>query len=217
MKFIATLIVLAGFGYWFYFIRTPEAPPVPLTYSTSFVGLSDAEKSYYEKMFDYTMDTTAPGQGYEWQTYGAKGKIIADKVFVSKSKGQCRNFSELFYVGKTAYPYDGVACKRQGSSGWCRLKQDDALTCALERSGTVVRVGVPGVPSMSGNVNIPVGAGAGIGKVGTPSGPDGPEIDGKIDQKKAGQGYADTVTGTAGNAAGPATSNGIKWFNDTFR
>jgi hypothetical protein len=217
MKFIATLIVLAGFGFWFYFIRTPEAPPAPLTYSASFSGLTEPEKAYYEQMFDYTMDNTKPGEGYEWSTYSAKGKITAETVFLSKSKGQCRNFSEIFYAAGKPYPYDGIACKRQGRDGWCRLKQGDALTCAMEKPGGVaVNFGVPGAPSMSGSINVPIGGGPGIGQVGTPNAPqiEGP---GKVDQKQAGQSYADTVTGTAGNAAGPATSGVIKWFGDTFR
>ena len=178
MKFIATIIVLAAVAYWFVYMRGDEAPPPPLTYSASFSALSDAEKAYYEKMFDYSMDMMRPGQGYDWQTYGGKGKITAGEPFVSKSNVHCRPFDEVFYAGETPYRYEGIACKRQGREGWCRLKKTDALTCALERMESPVTKGARQVILKGGEVvdsiagtNIGGGADVPSGSVSAPGGP----------------------------------------------
>ena len=134
MKFILFIIAVLAFAFWFVASKPPA--PVPqtesLAHSASFAELSDAEKDYYLKVFAYVMETVQPGQPYAWQTYGAKGVISAQEKFLSKSKYDCRSYAEIFYVGTTPYPYEGVACKRQGREGWCRLKKTDALTCALE-------------------------------------------------------------------------------------
>jgi surface antigen len=177
--------------------------------------LSDAEQSYHEKIFDYAMETVKPGESYTWESYGGKGIIAIGERFVSKSKSTCRSFTESFTAGGAQGSYEAIACKRTGKEGWCTLKKTDALTCAMERT-SVIATGVPGVNIPKGNVDLGKPAG-GVGSVGAPDVTvNGPDV-AMPSQKEAGTSYADTVTGTAGNAAGPATGGAIRWFNDTFR
>lgn len=99
-------------------------------------GLSDAEQEYYEKVFDYAMGTVKPGETYKWESYGGKGEIAPGENFVSKSKAVCRNFTESYAIGGKQGKADGIACRREGREGWCRLKEGNALTCALEETAS---------------------------------------------------------------------------------
>lgn len=224
MKYIALILVSVVF-YWFLSeMKTPTTGPV-------YVGakpgeLSAVEKEYYIKVFDYAMTTAPDNTPYEWKSSDFNnGSIVANVSFTSKSSARCRRFKERFAIGKTRGEHEGIACKRVGNAGWCRLKLTDALTCALEKSGSYVFHNMPG----GGSINIPtVNIGGGIGSVGIPAGgssgggtnmPAGTSGGSSVDAPEAptGQSYADTVTGTAGSAAGPATSGMRNWFNSTFR
>lgn len=185
---------------------------------SSLLALSSAEKSYYQQIFTYTMDHMDAGTKYEWKTHSAAGVIHVDEVFTSKSRVPCRHYSETFNVQGMAGAYQGVSCKRIGSDGWCRLKPSNAHTCAMEDPAFMFAM-----PSMK----VP---GVNIGAVGNPA--DGmtfsaemPAVNGpnlnfdrpKVpDGKKASNGFADTVTGSAGKAAGEAATSGFGWFFKTF-
>ncbi len=225
MKYLAILIVTAAF-IWYYSSqpKTPASdivaaqPPRP-------GELSAPEKDYYIQLFNYLMDHHSAAEPHLWRTSDTtSGAIAAGEVFISKSKATCRPYSETYNIGGYQGEQQGIACKRIGSDGWCRLKKTDALTCALEGAGTIAGHSFPGLnhdtpslPAATPNGQ-PIG---GIGGIGAPdaAGKPASPLDGSENHKgsKPGQSYADTVTGTAGGAAAPATGGAIKWFNDTFR
>lgn len=177
--------------------------------------LTDAERSYYDQIFGYTMDNTAAGQKFDWASYSGHGSIHVEEVFVSKSGYPCRPYSETFNVQKIDGAYKGIACKRQGKEGWCRLKPGNANTCAMEDRSFMFAM-----PSMS-MPNVTIGAvGNPLDGVSAPSAPqiNGPAIDpgNAKAPDTAGADYATTVTSNAGKAAGSAASNGLGWFAKTF-
>jgi len=216
MKYIAALLVAIGF-YWYFVGSKPAEEPVAVETEVTRPGeLSSVEKEYYIQVFDYTMGVIEGGKSYEWQGHnGNKGKISVEKPFQSKSSATCRNFSETFDIGGQKGKAEGIACKRNGDEGWCRLKKSDALTCALEQPNNIVTFDFPGVHYSTPGINV------GTGGVQTP-GISGPSVNTNVDtgnnsNKGAGKTYAETVTGTAGSAAGPVTKGLVGWFNETFR
>lgn len=164
--------------------------------------------------FDYTMEVTKSNEFYEWQGYSGNGRITPGERFVSKSGYTCRSFSESFTVAGNRGTGTGIACKRQGRDGWCRLKEGNALTCAMEDHG--IDVSVPGMPSVP-SINLPSVGGGGkdpdihVNRPGMPS-VDAPDV-----EKPTATGYANTVTGAAGEAAGGVARNAGGWFNSLFR
>ena len=220
MKYIAALIVITAIALWFFYFKKPEIQADPATYAAMFGGFSDPERGYYQKIFIYAMDTLAAGESYDWKTYSGSGEITAEALFVSKSKSNCRNFTERFSIGGNKTAYEGIACKRGGDEGWCRLTKQDVLTCALEQPAGSLPVAIPSINIDSGSNNgkagQPVQNGGTMQAPGTTSHPidTGKPVAGN--RKTTGGNVADTVTGTAGNAAGPATGGAIQWFNKTF-
>lgn len=219
MKYIAAILVLIAF-YWFYANREePKTEPVAVHVSPQPGELSDVEKGYYIKVFDYVMNVLKDNESYAWQSSDVNtGKITVGTLFTSKSSSLCRPFSESFVIGDYQGNYDGIACKRGGSEGWCRLKKSDALTCALEDPANTINFNFPGV-----NTHVTIGTPS-IGSSGTPAinAPQTPHVGGNAPQlpagsKPSGGDVADKVTGAAGSVAGPVTGGAIKWFNSTFR
>jgi|GEM_PF-4415797 len=96
--------------------------------------LSGELRDYYVKAFNYGMETAKPNENYSWKAQNASGIIIASEKYTSKSQATCRNYNEIFVLGDKKSSFSGVACKRNGEAGWCRLKPEDAHTCALETS-----------------------------------------------------------------------------------
>ena len=210
------------------------AVPSPLA------SLSDAEKTYYEKVFDYSMDTVQGGGKYEWKSYSGNGAISIADTFVSKSGATCRNFTETFVVQGQNGIDKGVGCKRRGQDGWCKLDLNKAKTCSFEDTSRMfggVGVDAPNVnvsaPNITvGPVNVPTvsggssasssgggvnsdfkfhsGSSGGSGSSGSSSG------GGSNNNNGSGKSVADSVTGTAGHAASSATSTGISWFQSVF-
>lgn len=123
-------VIIGGIWLWDYFF--PVAPPSVLPKDTTATRLTDAEVEYYRQVFDYTMAVTKAGEHYDWESYSGKGSLTPGEVFVSKSGANCRSFSETYTIGTTSASAEGVACKREGKDGWCRLRKVDAQTCAME-------------------------------------------------------------------------------------
>jgi hypothetical protein len=94
-------------------------------------GLAGKQLNYYLRVFDYTMDNMEAGKSFHWDAGTASGNIRVSEEYISKSKATCRNFTETFIIDNIAGTSEGAACKRDGK-GWCRLKNEDAHTCALE-------------------------------------------------------------------------------------
>ncbi|MBY0407642.1 MAG: hypothetical protein K2Q01_08110, partial [Rickettsiales bacterium] len=133
------------------------APALAKTAPSSLSLLSDAEKSYYDQIFGYSMDNLQAGQKYDWKSYSGQGSIVVQDIFVSKSGYPCRGYAETFTVQAQDGAYRGIACKRQGKDGWCRLKPGNANTCAMEDRGFMFSM-----PSMPGGS-------VSIGGVGSPN------------------------------------------------
>jgi hypothetical protein len=227
MKYLAILIVALAF-IWYYASQPKTQPEPVLVHAPPRPGeLSAVEKDYYVKVFEYVMDTITTKEPYPWKSSDNNiGAISVGETFTSKSKAICRPYSETFDVGGYKGTNEGIACKRVGNEGWCRLKKTDALTCALETPAMIagypfpgLRYEMPSLPTTGGSAESQQGGG--VGKVGPSSTQNAPAspFDGESGNKsnKPGQGYADTVTGTAGGAAGPATGGALNWFNETFR
>lgn len=192
-------------------------PPAPVAPESSAAWLSPAEQEYYRKVFDYAMDNTDAGQSYAWKSYGGSGDISPGKPFVSKSKSACREFSEHIRVGGAEETRSGIACRREGREGWCRLEKGQALTCALEtpaiQAGTEASANI-GVPP----VNMPSGGSGGGYSASSPNvGAPGVDTSRRNTETPKGGEIADTVTGTAGDAGAKASKGAIDWFRGTFR
>ena len=184
-------------------------------------ALSDAEQDYHVLVMDYAMEYMQPGQAYQWESHGGKGSITPGEPFISKSKANCRPFQEILTIAGQSAEREAVACKRAGGTGWCELEKNDVLTCALEKPA--LASGIPSLGGGSGSTGAQASGGsagskstggnssANIHAPAAPNAPQRPKGDG------SGAEVADTVTGTAGRAAGPATGGAIQWFNETFR
>ena len=134
--------------------------------------LADAEQSYYTQIFDYTMDNIKPDGHFDWASYSGKGSIAPDKSFVSKSGAVCRNFTETYNVQGHAGGDKGIGCKRVGKDGWCKLKEGNALTCALEHPSYLSGLG--GTGGVNGGVNTDININVNSGGSGDDSGSGGP-------------------------------------------
>lgn len=97
-----------------------------------YARMDEEEKKYYNQIFSYAMSTLKAKESYPWKTYGASGSIHADAMFASQQGYTCRPFSENITVRGEPAETAGIACARQGRPGWCRLKEGNALTCAME-------------------------------------------------------------------------------------
>jgi surface antigen len=132
-------IALACFIIWVWpmiFQKSPVSTVVPT--GSALGGMTDVEQQYYRQVFDYVMEEVKADSPYDWQTASGRGTINASAPFESKSGATCRSFSESYTIGGNGGSVEGVACRRQGRDGWCRLKRSDALTCAMEPPGGVV-------------------------------------------------------------------------------
>lgn len=184
---------------------------------SSLSALSDHEKTYYEKIFAYTMDNVAGGQKFQWATHSGQGTIAVEEMFVSKSGVPCRRYFEQFKVQQVDGALKGVACKRQGKEGWCRLKPSNAYTCAMEDPAYMFSMPSINAPDMSiGPVGNPF-AGASVNTNINTDINTNVDVDGaKPNTDHIGQDLAGGVTGNAGKAAGSAVGSGISWFTKTF-
>lgn len=194
------------------FVR-PQAPVAP---GSSTTYLLPAEQEYYRQSFDYTMNHIEAGKPYEWASYSGSGTIVPGALFVSKSKSSCREFSEAFTVGGVADKREGIACRREGREGWCRLRKDQAQTCAMEARGGAM--GVPGANVGVPSINIPAGNGGSSSASGhyntSAPGVDAPNYNG---EQPKGTDIADAVTGAAGEAGTQGSKGIADWFFGTFR
>jgi hypothetical protein len=135
MKFIL-FIIIAFMAYWAWnhgFSSGISAIPAtsPLT------GVRSVEQDYYVQVFDYTMSSIPAGQSYDWKSTSANGTISPDETFTSKSDYTCRKYKETIVMGGQEKHDEGSACKRKGQNGWCRLKENEADTCALEKPSSI--------------------------------------------------------------------------------
>jgi hypothetical protein len=147
MKFIL-FIIIAFMAYWAWnhgFSAGISAIPAtsPLT------GVRSVEQDYYVQVFDYTMTSIPAGQSYDWKSSSANGTISPGENFTSKSGYTCRKYAEIIiFAGKEQHA-EGAACRRKGQDGWCRLKENEADTCALEKPSGIFG----GISLGSGDVN----------------------------------------------------------------
>ena len=181
--------------------------------------LADAEKTYYENIFDYSMVTVQPNQKYDWASYSGKGTITLGDTFISKSGATCRNFHETFIVQGHNGIDQGVGCKRRGKDGWCKLDLNKAKTCSFEDTSRMfggVGIDTPNINTPTiGAINTPTLGGTGSNTISAPN--VNTDINSPVAKKDVtAKNYTDSVTGNAGKAADSAASNGLNWFKDTF-
>jgi|GEM_PF-2056575 len=202
-----------------------SAPPA---HAFLLAGLSDAEQSYHEQVFSYAMDNTLPGKTYEWKTYSGNGNFLIGEPFISKSGSNCREYTETYELQGEKAQLKGVGCKRSGKSGWCSLKPENALTCALEKRhymagrryvtpspGGGGGGGAPGAPNADPSFS---GGGISAPNVNTNVNMNAPQA------PKQGQGGDPTakgvaydVTNTLGNAGAQGTGMALGWWDALFR
>lgn len=111
-------------------------------------SLTSAEQDYYDKSFSYAMEALADDQLYEWRTSDADGKIRAGTYFTNKTGGQCRGFSEIYRIGQQEGQLSGYGCKRDGRDGWCKLREGNMMSCALEAPNSTVEQVVESVKNV---------------------------------------------------------------------
>ena len=117
-------------------------------------GLNDTERHYYSLVFNYAMNNVSDDKPYDWQSHSGNGSIRISKAYISKSGYICRNFSESYLVLGTEGVSQGVACKRGGNGGWCRLRLNDALTCAMEPPANGVQAAMRSASEMLGDAEL---------------------------------------------------------------
>ena len=215
-----------------------------VAFASPLTGLSAAEQSYHDKIFDYVMDTVNPDNSYDWASYSGKGTIKVGAPFVSKSNSNCREFTEDYTVQGIIGASKGYGCRRSDGDGWCRLKKDAALTCALEQPAYSVGGGSVNVPTPSvGSPNVQIGnvSGPNINvNINTPnvdtSNVHAPNLSSGNNNKNNNQnnntsqskpkpdvapgsasGTAYSVTDTLGSGAAKGTGMAVGWFKDMFR
>lgn len=108
-------------------------------------NLSGERAEFYVNSFNSAMENSKVNVARDWKMVGAVGKIIASEKYLSKSKSICRNYTESFEIYGKKNTNSGVACKRTNDVGWCRMKADDAHTCAIEKSQGAVDKMLSGV------------------------------------------------------------------------
>jgi surface antigen len=175
--FFAILIVAATLYYWL-------KPSDDAIYrGDGGHTLSDAEKVYYLQSFNYAMSMMPEGQQHTWESYNGKGTLAPRQLYASKSKANCRPFSETFTIGGYEGSQEGIACKRKGKEGWCRVKAGNPETCALEDKSIALNFGglnlgtidIGSINIGGVDINIDAPSTGGIGGVGTPDMPDTPK------------------------------------------
>ena len=211
-------------------------------FASPLTGLTEAEQDYHDKVFDYVMDNINADNRYDWKSFSGNGSITVGKPFISKSNSNCREFTENYTVQGSDGKSKGYGCKRSGNDGWCRLKSDLVLTCALEQPAYSFGVSPPPIsgPSMSApnvevgnisgpnvninintpNVDVPnmhapnLSGGGGGSQQGTNQGSQQKKGDVKPGQAS---GTAYSVTDTLGNGAAKGTGMAVGWFQNMFR
>lgn len=97
-------------------------------------AFTDAEVEYIEKSFDYAMETLKDGDAFDWSAAGVNARISASAIFLSNQKADCRHYVEIMRTADSQRTEKGLACKRSGEQGWCRLSYDVPQSCALEKT-----------------------------------------------------------------------------------
>jgi hypothetical protein len=128
MDFLHSILLLHHLLFAGTMLEEANHPPI----SGIAVPFTSAEHAYYQLVFDYTMNYTVGGSSYDWEMHAGNGIISVSNAYISKSGALCRNFSESFSVRGQSGSGEGVACKRKGAEGWCKLRTDQAATCAME-------------------------------------------------------------------------------------
>lgn len=93
---------------------------------------TDSEIAYLEKSFDYAMDMLKPGEHMDWSVAAVNGRVSAGKEYTSTQKANCRQYVEISRTYEAQKVDSGIACKRVGKDGWCRIHGTNPPSCALE-------------------------------------------------------------------------------------
>jgi hypothetical protein len=157
---VVLLVIVGGLWVWDYIFPAP--PPSVFPQNLAVLQLTDAEIAYYRQVFDYTMTVTNPGENYDWESQNGKGTFTPEATFVSKSGATCRKFFERYTMGSYGGSVEGLACKRDGREGWCRLKKTDAQTCAMEAPATATDKAARGTKDAIGAAKDVLGKAQGI-------------------------------------------------------
>ena len=123
--FYITLLVLLGLVAWL--LNKPIAKQAQVARS-----FSDSEIEYLEKNFNYAMENARAGEYSDWSVAAVNGRIAAGAPYRSKQKAACREYVEVARTYDAQKVESGVACKRQGKDGWCRIPKGNPESCALE-------------------------------------------------------------------------------------
>lgn len=100
--------------------------------ATPYELLTDKQRAYYVKVFNYVMDNIKSEQSFDWDARTGKGSIRVGEEYASKSKSLCRDFTETYEIGDKKGEIKGSACKRDNGNGWCRITGSNPHTCSLE-------------------------------------------------------------------------------------
>lgn len=94
--------------------------------------LEDHDRDYYIRIFDYVMEYSTNANPYPWKANQGTGTISVGRKYMSKQNVICRDFYESYLINKQAGTARGAGCKREKDKGWCKIRENDPRTCALE-------------------------------------------------------------------------------------
>lgn len=99
--------------------------------------LTGSQLEDYLRVFNYVIETYKDEKPYKWRAGSASGSILVGPEYISKDDATCRTFSEGYVLAGKAGQAQGVACRKEDNTGWCRLTYDDARTCDPKKPGAV--------------------------------------------------------------------------------
>lgn len=105
----------------------PPAPPVSADLPSKVLTGKPLED--YLRVFNDVMTNHKTDKPYLWRTGSANGSILVSKEYISKDNSTCRTFSEGYIIDGKAGQTQGIVCKKEDNTGWCRLTYEDPRTC----------------------------------------------------------------------------------------
>lgn len=109
------------------FWAAKNKPPVPLGLPSEV--LTGEKREHYLHVFNEVIETYKDEKPYKWRSGTANGSILLSKEFLSKDYALCRSFSESYMIDSKIGQAQGIVCRKEDKTGWCRLTYEDARTC----------------------------------------------------------------------------------------
>lgn len=127
-------VLLALLALWVYSLLNK---PIPKQQQVA-RAFTATEIDYLEQSFYYAMDTLKEGEYLDWSAAAVNGRITVGKPYESGKKALCRPYVEVARTYDAQKVDNGIACKRVGKEGWCRVHGENPQSCALETEESTI-------------------------------------------------------------------------------